>query len=93
MKLYLLAVVLASMPMVAHAEEDTRAFSGSCAELAYMSESQRRTMIDLANEENFEEFCFPEDPFECSDFSPSIAQWGHLQTNDGGYWCRFVPKG
>jgi hypothetical protein len=92
MKQYILALALALMPFELRAEDDPRAFSGSCAELAYMSESQRRAMVDVTNEENFEEFCFPEDPFECSDFSPSLAKWGQLQTNDGGYWCRFTPK-
>jgi len=69
-----------------------REFSGSCAELSYMSEAQRKALTEGASEGELERFCHPEEPFECSDYGSSIAHWGSLQTNDDGFWCRFVPS-
>jgi len=67
-----------------------RLFSGSCAELAYLSDSQKRTLADPKNEENLSQFCFPEEPFECSDYNQLIANLGTLKTSEGGFHCSLV---
>ena len=65
-------------------------FSGSCAELAYLSESQKRMLADPKNEENLSQFCFPEEPFECSDYNQLVTSLGTLKTSEGGFHCTLV---
>ena len=67
-----------------------RLFSGSCAELAYLSEKQKHTLADPKNDENMPQFCFPEEPFECSDYNQLVASLGELKTSEGGFHCTLV---
>lgn len=68
-----------------------RFFTGSCAEIAYLSDVQKRVLVDGRNADDFGQFCFPEDPYECTDYNQTVSGFGTLSTNEGGYFCRFSP--
>lgn len=71
------------------AEGDDDAFNvgGSCAALAYLSLNQLKAFIGSGYSDDFHSFCFPEQPSECSDYTPLLQGLGHLTTGEDGYHC------
>jgi hypothetical protein len=68
-------------------DDATFEIGASCAALAYMSTAQLKAFINAGYSDDFHSFCFPEEPSECSDYTPFLKSLGRLTTGDDGYHC------
>lgn len=68
-------------------DEVTFDVGGSCAALAYMNAGQLRAFINAGYTDDFHSFCYPEEPSECSDYTPFMKGLGRLSTGDDGFHC------
>ena len=72
----------------ANAEEDEPFhIGGSCAALAYTSSSDLADILNETYSDDLGSFCVPEEPMECSDYSPLLKGRGRLVTGEDGYHC------
>lgn len=70
-----------------NSDDATFEVGASCAALAYMSNGQLKAFIGAGYADDFHSFCYPEEPSECSDYTPFLKGLGRLSTGDDGYHC------
>lgn len=68
-------------------DEVTFDVGGSCAAIAYMNAGQLKAFINAGYTDDFHSFCYPEEPSECSDYTPFMKGLGRLSTGDDGFHC------
>jgi len=79
--------VVVSCPTV-HAEEDEPFHpGGSCAALAYTTALELADLLSETYADDLGSFCVPDEPMECSDYSPFLKGRGRLVTGEDGYHC------
>ena len=81
-----LACVAALSGATANAEEDEPFhIGGSCAALAYTSSSDLADILNETYSDDLGSFCVPEEPMECSDYSPLLKGRPLLQKSLSPY--------
>lgn len=68
-------------------EETSFQVGGSCAALAYLDASQLKQYVSAAYSDDFHSFCYPEEPFSCSDYTSFLRGLGRMAIGDDGYHC------
>lgn len=71
---------------------ETFQIGSSCAAMAYLEQSQIQYMISPAFKEEFQSFCYPEEPFDCSDYVSLLRGLAMLESGLDGYYCKLVLK-
>ncbi len=69
------------------ADDDGFEVGGSCAGLAYMNAGQLKAYVAASYSDDFHSFCFPEEPFSCSDYTSFLKGLGRMTTGEDGYHC------
>lgn len=100
---WLAVVALATMATVAIAADEGQAnealeeqaelgdefrIGTSCAGLAYTSTESLRSLVRSAFGEELHAFCYPEEPFDCSDYTVYLKGLGTLLSGDDAYHCQ-----
>jgi len=80
------AVVLA-IPAAHAEEEEPFRLGGSCAALAYTTAGELADLLNETYADDLGSFCVPDEPMECSDYSPFLKGRGSLVTGEDGYHC------
>lgn len=62
-----------------------------CSKLVDLSEAEVFAVVHPSHKEEFENFCVPEDVYNCSDYNGLLYQLGTLERHDG-VLCRYVPN-
>lgn len=73
-------------------EEEAFKIGGSCAALAYLSEAQLRKYTGSTFAVEFNAYCYPEEPFDCTDYSSFLKGMGQLSAGSDGYYCQLHPQ-
>src|SRR4051812_37472624 len=89
-----------SAPAKADIEDDLRGLNlgeafkpgSSCAGLAYLSEGQLRESMGSTFAAEFNNYCYPEEPFDCTDYSSFLKGLAQLSTGSDGYYCQLHPQ-
>lgn len=68
-------------------EDVTFEVGGSCAGLAYMNANQLKAFISAGYSDDFHSFCYPEEPYSCSDYTSYLKGLGRMTTGEDGYHC------
>lgn len=93
----LLGSVLLESPAVAQQQADEPAaagdddsfrIGGSCAALAFLTAEQIKHHAGMAFSDELHAFCYPEEPFDCTDYTGFLKGLGSMSTGNDGYFCR-----
>jgi len=87
---HLLAIclsVVGSSPTAHGEEEEPFHLGGSCAALAYTTAGELADILNETYVDDLGSFCVPDEPMECSDYSPFLKGRGRLVTGEDGYHC------
>jgi hypothetical protein len=68
-------------------EEDGFEVGGSCASLAYLGAGQLKAFLSSGYSDDFHSFCYPEEPYSCSDYTSYLKGLGRMTTGEDGYHC------
>jgi hypothetical protein len=60
--------------------------------MAYLELAQLKYVTGPTFKDEFQSFCYPEEPFDCSDYTSLLKGLGHLEAGLDGYYCRMVVK-
>jgi hypothetical protein len=71
---------------------ETFQIGGSCAAMAYIEEAQLTYLISDAFKDEFPSFCYPEEPYDCSDYTSFLKGAGTLEAGVDGYYCKLNVK-
>lgn len=72
-------------------EDELFRIGGSCAGLAFLETEEIRRHVALALGDELEGFCYPEEPFDCSDYSGFLKGIGTLVSSEDAAVCRLNP--
>lgn len=96
--LFLLLLIFHPTPALAVTDFDYRSaeapvfgFGDRCDMLGAIPEKYFPQLLRDATETDLNEFCRPEESFECGDYNPLLLKIGRLESDDNGYTCRLVP--
>ncbi len=68
-------------------EDEAFEVGGSCAGLAYMNASQLKAFLNAGYSDDFHSFCYPEEPYSCTDYTSYLKGLGRMTTGEDGYHC------
>ena len=68
-------------------DEEPFRLGGSCAALAFTTQSQLSEILTASYADDLGSFCVPEEPFECGDYSSLLKGMGRLTTGEDGFHC------
>ena len=92
---FLCLVTLLAQPALANSptaedsgEDELFRIGGSCAALAFLETDAIRRKVAIALGDELSAFCYPEEPFDCFDYSGFLKEIGTLIGTEDGGMCR-----